>query len=283
MRDDVGKLIGMSAWLALQDLEEACDTLKSLGFDGASVVYTQVGSRLIPAPVYEGHYAAAGDVIREAGLLVSTLNVIEDPPNFDPFTSADSRARTAQHLSQHLRNALAMGAPGILIWDGRVEDASRADSAAVIFAECIGRARELAGPATSGLGISVELHPFTFGLKYNKLPEMAARLPGVGAGFCVDFCHFGVALGPGFIEVLSPQVMGATTEVHYSDTDCKTSEFHFPAGRGVLDLAALEAHFRGRGLPVGLDLFQWPAPRSGARTAWDQFTSFVRAQGASAQ
>jgi hypothetical protein len=35
-------------------------------------------------------------------------------------------------------------------------------------------------------------------------------------------------------------------------------------------------------LPVGLDLFQWPAPRSGARTAWDRFTAFVRAQDAAA-
>jgi sugar phosphate isomerase/epimerase len=268
----------MSAWLALEDLEEACDTLKGLGFEGISAVYTQVGSRLISAPVYEGHYAAAGDQFRDVGLLVSTLNVIEDPPNFDPFTSEDSKAYTAQRLSVHLKNAVAMGAPGILIWDGRVEGQDQADKAAQELVECISRARDLAGPSTSGVQISVELHPFTFGLKHRKLEDMAALLPDVGAGFCMDFCHLGVGLGPDFIEALTPTVMDATTEVHYSDTDCKTSEFHYPAGRGVLDLAALEQHFRGRRLPVGLDLFQWPAPRRGAQMAWGQFTSFVHAQ-----
>jgi sugar phosphate isomerase/epimerase len=282
MREDVGKLVGMTVWLALEDLEEACATLRDLGFEGVSVVYTQVGSRLISAPVYEGHYVAAGDIIREAGLIVSTLNAIEDVPDFDPFTSPETSTRSAERLAVHLRNAAAMGAPGILVWDGRADGPGQADVAPRLFAECLGRARELAGPDTADVSISVEFHPFTFALKYGKLPELAAMLPDVGAGFCVDFCHFGVALGKDFITELTAPVMAATQEVHYADTDCKTSEFHYPAGRGVLDMEALEDHFRGRRLPVGLDLFQWPAPRSGARSAWDRFTSFVRSQEAAA-
>jgi sugar phosphate isomerase/epimerase len=278
MREDVGKLVGMSVWLALEDLEQACTTLGDLGFEGMSVVYTQVGSRLISAPVYEGHYAAAGDIIREAGLVVSTLNAIEDAPRFDPFSSTESNVRSAEGLARHLRNASAMGAPGILIWDGRADGPGQLEAAPRMFTECIARARELAGPGTANISISVEFHPFTFALKYGKLPELAAMLPDVGAGFCIDFCHFGVALGKDFIKELTDPVMEATREVHYSDTDCKTSEFHYPAGRGILDMEALEEHFRGRQLPVGLDLFQWPAPRSGARSAWDKFTSFVRAQ-----
>ena len=51
MRDDIGKLVGMSAWFALEDLEEACDSLEALEFEAMSVVFTQVASRLIPAPV----------------------------------------------------------------------------------------------------------------------------------------------------------------------------------------------------------------------------------------
>jgi hypothetical protein len=31
MREDVGKLVGMSVWLALEDLEEAAQELKGLG------------------------------------------------------------------------------------------------------------------------------------------------------------------------------------------------------------------------------------------------------------
>jgi sugar phosphate isomerase/epimerase len=278
MRNDIGKRIGMTAWMPLQDLEEACTELKELGFEGMSVVFTQVGSRLIPAPVYEAHYAAVGDLIREAGLIVSTLNAIEEPPNFDPFSSESSFDHTVEQLAKHLRNALAMGAPGILIWDGRADAEEQLISAPTTLVECLGRARQKAGSATSDLQISVELHPFTFGLKHQKLEELAPLLGGVGAGFCVDFCHLGVAAGGDFLHILTPSVLDATNEIHYADTDCKTSEFHFAVGRGNLNLPALEEHFRGRSLPVSLDLFQWPAPRSGVRTSWDNFSNFVRAQ-----
>jgi sugar phosphate isomerase/epimerase len=268
----------MTACLPLQDLEEACDVLGDLGFEGAAVVFTQVGSRLIPAPVYEAHYAAVGELIRDADLTVSTLNAIEDAPNFDPFGPGEAKEHTSELLARHLQNAAAMGAPGILIWDGRVRTEDQVATASATLAECIGRARDLAPKSTSTVQVSVELHPFTFALKYQLLEELALILPNVGAGFCVDFCHFGVAMGGDFLHVLTPPVMEATTEVHYSDTDCKTSEFHFPAGKGVLDLPALEKHFTGRSLPVGMDLFQWPAPRSGAQAAWPQFSDFVQAQ-----
>src|SRR5579863_5589710 len=157
MRNDVGKPIGMTAWLPLQDLEEACDVLADLGFEGAAVVFTQVGSRLIPAPVYEAHYAAVGDLIRESGLTVSTLNVIEEPPNFDPFGSAEAKAHTSEILAQHLQNAATMGAPGVLIWDGRVHTEDQVPTASATLVECIGRARDLAPKSTSEVQVSVEL------------------------------------------------------------------------------------------------------------------------------
>jgi hypothetical protein len=104
-------------------------------------VYTQVGSRLIS--VYPGHYVAAGDVIREAGLIVSTLNVIEDPAQFRPVRAGRWPGRTVEHLAAHLTNALGMGAPGILIWDGRLHDDDQLDGAPKVLAECIGKARKL--------------------------------------------------------------------------------------------------------------------------------------------
>ena len=59
---------------------------------------------------------------------------------------------------------------------------------AFIFIEAIDR---LADPPE----VSIELHPFTFALKHRALPELATALSRVGAGICLDFCHFGVALG----------------------------------------------------------------------------------------
>ncbi len=278
MRDDTGKLIGMSAWLALEDVEQACETMRGLGFEALALLFTQVGSRLIPARVFDGHYAAAGQVVRDAGLEVSTLNCIEGAPLFDPFSSEESRRASAERLAEHLRHAAAMGAPGILIWDGELGVGDDPAGAAAQLTDCIGRARDVAGASAAELSVSVELHPFTFGLAQHRLEDLAQRLPEVGAGFCVDFCHFGVAHGGDFLEWLTPTVTDAVNEIHYADTDCVTSEFHYPPGRGQLDLDALYRHFAGRGLPAALDLFQWPAPRSGAREGMKPYSDFVRSQ-----
>jgi sugar phosphate isomerase/epimerase len=168
-----------------------------------------------------------------------------------------------------------MSAPAVLIWDGRVPGRVEAARASDQLAECIGRARELAGPATLDIAVSAELHPFTFALKYGHVEDLATALPRVGAGICIDFCHFSVAQGGDFQSLLTDSVIAAVNEIHYCDSDGTTSEFHFPPGRGSLDLAALEERFRGRGLVAGLDLFQWPAPRSGARDGMSWYKRFV--------
>jgi sugar phosphate isomerase/epimerase len=275
-RSDANKLVGMSGWLALEDIEEACTTLRGLGFDGVGVFHTQVASRLISAPLYEGQFRAAGDVVREAGLVVSTLNVIKDRDEFDPLGSDESMEAAVTVLSRDLKMAAVMGAPGILIWDGRVDDERAADSAPARIAECIVRARDASG-LSDPPEISIELHPFTFALRYRRVAEFAEALKEVGAGLCVDFCHFAVALGPDFIEVIDDGVMAAVNEIHYSDSDCVTSEFHMPPGRGILDMARIADRFRGRRIPASWDLFQWPAPRAAVREYMPGYQSFVAA------
>jgi sugar phosphate isomerase/epimerase len=134
-------------------------------------------------------------MIRESGLVVSTLNVIEEPPAFAPHDGPDARRATAARLGEHLRHAALMGAPGILIWDGRVDSPDLAAAASNQLAECIDLARQHARLGRDEVQVSVELHPFTFALKYGRLGELARALESVGAGICVDFCHFAVALG----------------------------------------------------------------------------------------
>ncbi len=274
MRPEVGKLVGMSGMLALDDLEDACRKLSELGFEAVGVFHGQIGSRLVNAPVFEGHYRAAGTVIREAGLIVSTLNVIEDEPGFQPFGTTDDLQRSSERLAHQLRMAVAMGAPGILIWDGRARDARTAGKAAQLLAECIGRARQMAGTA-GDVDISVELHPFTFALQHRKLRELARALASVNSSICVDFCHFSVALGPDFLSAIDDVVMERVGEIHYCDSDCVTSEFHYPAGRGSLDMKAIEAFFAGRQIPASMDVFQWPFPIAGARDGMSLYKDFV--------
>ena len=275
MRSEVGKLVGMSGWLALDDLEDASKKLSDLGFEAVGVYHGQIGSRLVNAPVFEAHYRAAGQVIREAGLLVSTLNVIEDEPAFHPFGGADALRSTIERLAHHLRMAAAMGAPGILIWDGRANDGRAAERAPELLAECIAEARRIAGPAGE-IDVAIELHPFTFALKHRKLRELSRALVYANASICIDFCHFSVGLGAAFLSEITDDVMERIGEIHYCDSDCVTSEFHYPAGRGSLDMKAIEAFFEGRQIPASLDLFQWPFPLTGAKDAMPLYRDFVK-------
>jgi sugar phosphate isomerase/epimerase len=272
-QSDHGKLIGMSLIAGRDDIETAATTCKELGFDAMEIHGGQLGPGLPGVPIFEAHAAAAGEVLRKTGLVVSTLNVVGDP-SFDPFGGPQALEATIAGLAKHLRWAAAMASPRVLIWEGRVE--ARED----VREACRMLVRAIEGAVTrSGLGsppsISCELHPFTFGLKHRALPELASALRSVGAGVCFDFCHFGVALGRDILTYISDDVLEAINHVHYSDTDAKTSELHFPPGEGVLDLDVIGARLAGRPLALSWDLFGWPGPRQTVRERMPVYRGFV--------
>jgi sugar phosphate isomerase/epimerase len=256
---DHGLRIGMSVVLLRDDLETSAATIAGLGFQAMEVHSSHLGPGLPGVTIYERHAEAAGELIRRQGLVVSTLNVVGDA-SFDPFGGPDALERTVAGMATHLRWAEAMGAPRILIWEGRVADPAAVSGACHTLREVIERARERAGLAEPP-GISAELHPYTFGLQHRVLSELAATLASVGAGMCFDFCHFGVALGMDLLDSITDDVLAAINHVHYSDTDLRTSELHFPPGDGVLDLDAIGARLASRQIATSWDLFGWPSPR----------------------
>jgi len=271
----------MSLITGRDDIEVAAATVKDLGFEGMEVHAAQLGPGLPGVPVFEAHAAAAGEVVRRAGLIVSTLNVVGDS-SFDPFSGPLALEATIEGLAAHLRWAAAMGAPRVLIWEGR---AARPDDVGAAC-ETLARAIETAS-RRSGLAepppVSCELHPFTFGLKHRALPQLAAALRAVGAGICFDFCHFGVALGRDLHRDLSDDVVAAIDHIHYSDTDAKTSELHFPPGEGVLDLDSIAARVTGKPIAASWDLFGWPGPRRAVRAHMNVYRGFVERLTASAR
>jgi sugar phosphate isomerase/epimerase len=276
---DHGRLVGMSLIAGRDDLEAAAAAVKALGFDGMEVHASQLGPGLPGVPVFEAHARAAGEAVRDAGLVVSTLNVVGDP-SFEPFKGKDALAATVAGLATHLRFGAAMGAPRVLIWEGRVETRGEVDAACRTLSEAIERARDESGLAHPP-AVSVELHPFTFALKHRALPELATALSSVGAGICLDFCHFGVALGRDLPAHLDDTVVAAINHVHFSDTDTKTSELHFPPGDGVLDLEAIGARIAGKPLAIAFDLFGWPGARRAATARMGTYRAFVERHAAS--
>ena len=273
VQPDHGKLIGMSLIAGRNDIETAAGTVKELGFEAMEVHGSQLGPGLPGVPVFEAHAAAAGEVVRRARLMVSTLNVAGDV-SFEPFGGDDERELTIDGLARHMRWAAAMGAPRVLIWEGRVEKQADVKAACRTLAQVIDAAAtrsKLADPPP----VSCELHPFTFALKHRALPELARALKPVGAGICLDFCHFGVALGRDFLAYLDDEVVDAIDHVHFSDTDTNTSELHFPPGEGVLDLDAIGARLAGKPIALSWDLFGWPGPRHAVGSRMALYRAFV--------
>jgi sugar phosphate isomerase/epimerase len=271
---DVNLRVGMSVTLLRNDLEDAAGVIADLGFQALEVHLSHLGPGLPGVPVYEGHAAAAGDLIRQHGLVVSTLNAVADS-SFQPFGGSAAMKATVTALAHQLRLAAAMGSPRLLIYEGRVSSAPEVSGAIRLLVTCLEQAQAESGLADPP-AFSVECHPYTWALAYRRLPELAAALRGVGAGICLDFCHFGVALGSRIDDWLDPGVLDAVNHLHYSDTDASTPELHFPPGRGTLDLAAIAERLRGRGLAAGWDLFGWPGPRETMRVYFDRYEAFVR-------
>ena len=210
---------------------------------------------------------------------MSTLNAAGDP-SFDPFGGPEAFDRTVAALADQLRLAAAMGAPRLLIWEGRVARREDVDGALRTLTECLARAQERSGLADPP-SISAELHPFTLGLQHRVLPELGAALATVGAGICFDFCHFGVALGRDLLAFIDDDVLASIDHVHFSDTDTVTSELHFPPGDGALDLDAIGARLAGIPIATSWDLFGWPSPRRAMRERFDAYAGWVDRHAAS--
>lgn len=262
----------MTIALSWLDGEQAVAELHAVGFDAVEVHLHQLGPSLPGVPVLEAHAAAMGSLIHVHGLCPSSLNAA-GTPGFEPV-SGDWES-SADALAQQLRLAAALGAPRLICWDGRLGDAD-ATRAPALLASVIDEARRrsrLQDPPV----VSVELHPFTFALASGRVAETAVALSGVGAGLCLDFCHFGIALGQGFAESLEPDVIAATNHVHLADSDCVTSELHVPIGQGLLDVEACASLFASRPVALAWDLFGWPAPRRAMREGLPRYAQIVAA------
>lgn len=268
--EDIGRLVGMTVALSWLDGEQAVEELASIGFSAVEVHLEQIRPGLPGLPAHEAHAAAIGDLLRERGLVPSSLNAAGSA-GFEPLNG--DREGSVETLARQLRLASALGAPRLICWDGRLGDTDPRLAPATL-ATVIDDARRRAQLDDPPV-VSVELHPFTFALASGCVAETAAALQEVGAGLCVDFCHFGVALGPTFAATLEPDVIAATNHVHLADGDCVTSELHFPLGRGVIDLEASASLFSSRPVSLAWDLFGWPVPRRAMREGFARYARIV--------
>jgi sugar phosphate isomerase/epimerase len=81
-----------------------------------------------------------------------------------------------------------------------------------------------------------------------------------------DCCHFGVGKPKGYIEAI--RTLGKRIKyIHFSDSDQRTSELHFPPGMGRLDIDGIVNAFAEIGYKgdISLDTFGYPLPDEASR------------------
>jgi sugar phosphate isomerase/epimerase len=205
----------------------------------------------------------------ELGIAMGGFNVVGED-YFQPFGTDSEMEQTLAGLKADMEFALSLGTRDVLVWEGRAplgtSEADWLDRFCPRLIELFKAAISLAKP--EGARFLVEPHPFTVGMSDRVLIKLCDSLDADCFGVTYDFCHYGVGRPNDYVQAiyaLGPRIRN----LHFSDSDMKSSELHFPPGSGRVNLAAtLEAlrSIRYRGT-MALDLYGYPLPVHGLKTS----------------
>jgi sugar phosphate isomerase/epimerase len=196
------------------------------------------------------------------GISMGGLNVVGED-YFQPFGSDAQLQSTLEGLKADAEFARSLGTTDVLIWEGRAP-AGTAEPEWIekLLPRLVELFREaLAFAEPRGMRFLVEPHPFTVGMSDRFLVKLCDQLDSAHFGITFDFCHYGVGRPKDYVDAvhaLGPRIRN----IHFSDSDQKTSELHFPPGSGRMSLSALldafkQIHYDGA---IALDLYGYPMP-----------------------
>jgi sugar phosphate isomerase/epimerase len=241
-------------------LEEAIARMRSAGYDGWEVFTPQIAA--VKTPELLEQFVEYTD---RAGLRVCALND-NDSEEFRPFDPRGGFERTLQRMKEGVRLARALGVKQVMYWEG-VRPRGNNQPAGELLEVAIRLYREaVAYSSQLGVGFLVEPHPFSLGMDLDYLTRLCDALDPRYFGVLYDSCHFGVGRPTGYIEAI--RVLGKRIRyIHFSDSDQRTSELHYPIGRGRLDIdgiveALAEVGYDGE---MSLDTWGYPLPEEAAR------------------
>ena len=239
------RLCGNSITFQDYTVEEACQRLAAAGCNAVEMWKDHLVGCRSPALMRQFRDFAA-----ELGLELWGLNVV-GADYFQPFGSGANYERTLAGLKEDVDYALELGVSDVMVWEGARPEGSD-----------IGEAIDYARP--KGVRFSAEPHPFTLGMDNEFMKQLCDQLDREYFGILFDFCHYGVGQPDAYVDAIY-QLGGRIEHLHYSDSDGVTSELHYPPGKGVLDLSAInralvEIGFAGTST---LDMYGYPVPERG--------------------
>jgi fructoselysine 3-epimerase len=241
-------------------VETACRRIAALGYNSVEMWKDHLAGFKTPELLgLFREYAAS------LGLELFGLNVV-GAPYFQPFGNTDNFERTLQGLKDDVDFALALGVHEVMVWEGVKPQESQAsrdellETVVALFQEAITYARP------RGARFLAEPHPFTLGMDLDFAIALCDRLDASYFGLLFDFCHFGVGKPDGYVEAVR-KLGHRIQHLHFSDSDLRTSELHFPPGKGVMDMDAVikalkEVRFNGT---ITMDLYSYPLPEQGSQ------------------
>jgi len=241
-------------------LEEAIHRMKSVGYDGWEVFTPQLAK--VKTPELLEQFV---EYTKRVGLPVCAVND-NDSDQFTPFDPNGGFERTLQLMKGGVRLADALHVKDVMYWEGvrpRCSNQSEEELLKVmirLYKEAIGYSSKF------GVGFLVEPHPFSLGMDLDYLTKLCDSLDPKYFGILYDSCHFGVGKPKGYIE--SIRHLGKRIKyIHFADSDLRTSELHYPLGRGKLDIdgivdAFAEIDYTGQ---ISLDTWGYPLPEETSR------------------
>ena len=252
------RLCGNSITFQHYTAEEACQRLAAAGCNAVEMWPPHLEGCRTPRLLRQFREFAA-----ELGLELWGLNAV-GADYFQPFGSQDNYDSTLAGLKADVDYALELGVEDVMVWEGvRPSDSDMPDAdllavLVALFTEAIDYARP------RGLRFTAEPHPFTLGMDNAFMIALCDQLDRDHFGVLFDFCHYGVGQPETCVKAIYE--LGARIEhLHYSDTDGVTSELHYPPGKGVLDLAAMNQALIDIGFAgtSTLDMYGYPVPEQG--------------------
>ena len=250
-------MIGSSITLEDYTLEENVRIFRDHGFDRVEMWKYQI--RRCKTDELRQKFAAYAQGM---GIAMGGLNAV-DEEYYEPFGTDGQFQSTLDGLKGDVDIALSLGTRDVLVWEGRAPEGTTESER---LDRCLPRLIELfqeaiAYAAPKGVRFLVEPHPFTVGMSDRFLSRLCDTLGLDHFGVTFDFCHYGVGRPQDYVKAvhaLGPRIR----HIHFSDSDQKSSELHFPPGQGRMDIQALlkafkEIHYDGT---MALDLYAYPIP-----------------------
>ena len=241
-------------------LEQVCRLNVDLGFDALELWKDHLPA--VKTPELAQQFTS---FTKQIGLNICALNNV-DSKNFYPYASEESYHQTLMGLKADVDLAALLSIKDVFAFEGRDPRGGNGDKAALL--KTISRLFREAIEYSSKKGVRflIEPHPFTIGMDLEFLKNLCDSLDPKYFGVLYDCAHFAVGKQDQYIECI--RILGKRIKhIHFSDSDMRTSELHYPPGMGKLDIDGIVRAFKEIGYDgtMTLDIWGYPLPIEGSK------------------